>query len=122
MAEARQRAQLIGPGAHRIDLTFRYRTEPANNAVGADPHGRQTGIVTYYRRVNPARLVITGEPGAWKTLIAVDLLLGLLTSPHHTDAAPASGGVFVVRTGERVCRTTRFGGLSRLLLTSLSTP
>ncbi|MGW1729299.1 NACHT domain-containing protein [Streptomyces sp. NPDC002306] len=87
-AEAQQRAQLIGPGAHRIDLTFRYRTEPANNAVGAGPHGRLTGIAAYYRRVKPARLVITGEPGAGKTLIALDLLLGLLTSPARTDADP----------------------------------
>jgi hypothetical protein len=88
VAEARQRAQLIGPGAHRIDLSFRYRAEPANNAEGAEPQGSLTGIVAYYRRVNPARLVITGEPGAGKTLIALDLLLGLLTSPDHADTDP----------------------------------
>jgi len=88
VAEAQQRAQLIGPGAHRIDLSFRYRTEPANNAAGADPQGRLTGIVTYYRQVKPARLVITGEPGAGKTLIALDLLLGLLTSLDRTDTDP----------------------------------
>lgn len=87
-AEAQQRAQLIGPGAHRIDLSFRYRAELANNAEGAEPQGSLTGIVAYYRRVNPARLVITGEPGAGKTLIALDLLLGLLTSPDRADTDP----------------------------------
>lgn len=46
-AETRQRAQLIGPGAHRIDLTFHHRSEPANNAAGAAAQGRLTDIVTY---------------------------------------------------------------------------
>lgn len=87
-AETLQRAQLIGPGAHRIDLTFAHRTEPANNATGAAPHGRLTDIVAYYQDLHPARLVITGEPGAGKTLLALDLLLGLLSHPHRTQADP----------------------------------
>ncbi|WP_333736220.1 NACHT domain-containing protein [Streptomyces sp. IBSBF 2806] len=84
-AETRQRAQLIGPGAHRIDVTFHQRTEPANNATGAAPHGRLTDIVSYYQNLRPARLAITGEPGAGKTLLTLDLILGLLTHPGRTD-------------------------------------
>ncbi|MFE2102183.1 NACHT domain-containing protein, partial [Streptomyces sp. NPDC059468] len=86
--ETRQRAQLIGPGAHRIDVTFHQRTEPANNATGAAAHGRLTDIVSYYQNLQPARLVITGEPGAGKTLLALDLILGLLTHPGRTDTDP----------------------------------
>ncbi|GAA2281995.1 hypothetical protein GCM10010145_61820 [Streptomyces ruber] len=87
-AETRQRAQLIGPGAHRIDLIFRHRSEPANNATGAADEGRLTDVVDYYRRLRPARLVITGEPGSGKTLLALDLLLGLLTHPERTETDP----------------------------------
>ncbi|WP_199923841.1 hypothetical protein [Streptomyces scabiei] len=87
-AETRQRAQLIGPGAHRIDVTFRQRTEPANNATGAAAHGSLTNIVSYYQDLSPARLAITGEPGAGKTLLALDLILGLLTHPGRTDTDP----------------------------------
>ncbi|MGW3160773.1 NACHT domain-containing protein, partial [Streptomyces sp. NPDC001089] len=87
-AETRQRAQLIGPGAHRIDVTFHQRTEPANNASGAAAHGRLTDIVSYYQNLRPARLVITGEPGAGKTLLTLDLILGLLTHPGRTDTDP----------------------------------
>ncbi|MEU9405828.1 NACHT domain-containing protein [Streptomyces sp. NPDC048281] len=83
--ETRQRTQLIGPGAHRIDVAFRHHAEPANNAAGAAPDGRLTDIVAYYQRLRPARLVIAGEPGAGKTLLAVELLLGLLTDPGRTD-------------------------------------
>ncbi|WP_405409108.1 NACHT domain-containing protein [Streptomyces decoyicus] len=88
VAEARQRAQLVGAGAHRIDLTFTYQPEPFNGAAGAAPHGRLTDVVTYYRKLRPARLVINGEPGAGKTLLALDLLLGLLTHPDRQDADP----------------------------------
>ncbi|MEU7584386.1 hypothetical protein AB0B50_43170 [Streptomyces sp. NPDC041068] len=87
-AETRQRAQLIGPGAHRIDVTFHQRTEPANNATGAAANGRLTNIVSYYQNLSPARLAITGEPGAGKTLLALDLILGLLTHPGRTDTDP----------------------------------
>ncbi|MGW1675488.1 NACHT domain-containing protein [Streptomyces sp. NPDC002324] len=87
-AETRQRAQLIGPGAHRIDVTFHQHTEPANNATGAAAHGRLTDIVAYYQNLRPARLAVTGEPGAGKTLLALDLILGLLTHPGRTDTDP----------------------------------
>lgn len=87
-AETRQRAQLIGPGAHRIDLLFRHRHERANNAAGAAGEGRLTDVVAYYRRLSPARLVITGEPGSGKSLLALDLLLGLLTHPERTESDP----------------------------------
>lgn len=87
-AETRQRAQLIGPGAHRIDVTFHQRIEPANNATGAAAHGRLTDIVDYYQNLRPARLAITGEPGAGKTLLALDLILGLLTHPGRIDTDP----------------------------------
>ncbi|WP_405009725.1 hypothetical protein [Kitasatospora sp. NBC_01539] len=70
-AETRQRAQLIGPGAHRIDLAFSHRVEPANNAQGAQLAGTLTDVVDYYQRLRPARLVITGEPGAGKTLLGL---------------------------------------------------
>ncbi|MFE0058760.1 NACHT domain-containing protein [Streptomyces sp. NPDC059003] len=87
-AETRQRAQLIGPGAHRIDLAFHQHTEPANNATGAADHGRLTNVVAYYQNLHPARLAIIGEPGAGKTLVALDLILGLLTHPGRTDTDP----------------------------------
>ncbi|MGW2720666.1 NACHT domain-containing protein [Streptomyces sp. NPDC001492] len=88
VAETRQRAQLIGPGAHRIDLAFHQHLEPANNAAGAAPYGHLAGIVGYYQGLRPARLAITGEPGAGKTLLAVDLLLGLLAHPGRADTDP----------------------------------
>ncbi|MCD9145455.1 NACHT domain-containing protein [Streptomyces albireticuli] len=87
-AEAGQRAQLLGPGTHRIDLAFTHRREPANNAAGAAPEGHLAGIVGYYRQLRPARLVITGQPGAGKTLLALDLLLGLLTHPGRSNTDP----------------------------------
>lgn len=87
-AETRQRAQLIGPGAHRIDVTFHQIAEPANNATGTAAHGRLTDIVSYYQNLHPARLAITGEPGAGKTLLALDLILGLLTHPGRSDTDP----------------------------------
>jgi hypothetical protein len=86
--ETEHRAQLIGEGGHRIDVAFRYRRELANNAAGAAEQGHMRDVVTYYRALQPARLVITGEPGSGKTLLAVELLLGLLTSPDRAQNAP----------------------------------
>ncbi|MEJ8667509.1 hypothetical protein WKI71_00015 [Streptomyces sp. MS1.AVA.1] len=40
--EARQRAQLIGPGAHRIDLTFTHRPNPPTTPVAPMPRARSS--------------------------------------------------------------------------------
>ncbi|MET8681341.1 NACHT domain-containing protein [Streptomyces sp. NPDC004647] len=87
-AERDQVKQLLGRGGHRIDLTFRYSPEPANNAAGAGPQGRLSDVLCYYRQLQPTRLVITGEPGAGKTLLALHLLLAVLADPARTDTDP----------------------------------
>ncbi|TXS59471.1 hypothetical protein EAO69_41805 [Streptomyces sp. me109] len=96
-AETRQRAQLIGPGAPRIDVTFHQRTEPANNATGAAAHGRLTDIVSFYQNLRPARLAITGEPGPGKKTAVYD-------TGQRLDAArltAAVSAVFGRQTGLR---------------------
>ncbi|MEV6316258.1 NACHT domain-containing protein [Streptomyces sp. NPDC051776] len=87
-AETEQVKQLLGRGGHRIDVSFRYTPEPANNAAGADPHGRLSDVLRYYRQLQPTRLVITGEPGAGKTMLALHLLLSVLADPARTDTDP----------------------------------
>ncbi|HEY5835580.1 NACHT domain-containing protein, partial [Streptomyces sp.] len=87
-SETHQANQLLGQGGHRIDLAFHYFPEPTNNAAGADLHGRLSDVLPYYRRLRPARLVITGEPGAGKTLLALNLLLTLLNDLAPTDPVP----------------------------------
>ncbi|MEV0642113.1 NACHT domain-containing protein [Streptomyces sp. NPDC050619] len=87
-AETGQVKQLLGPGGHRINLTFRHFPEPGNNAVGAEPRGSLGAVVRYYRRLEPTRLVITGGPGAGKTVLALHFLLAVLTDPDRTDADP----------------------------------
>jgi hypothetical protein len=76
--ETQQMSRLAGEGGKRIDLTFRHVPEPANNAAGADPDGRLSDILRYYEKLRPTRLVITGAPGAGKTVLALELLLANL--------------------------------------------
>ncbi|MFG2732910.1 NACHT domain-containing protein [Streptomyces canus] len=87
-AEMAQVTQLLGRGGHRIDLTFRYFPGPANNTAGAAPNGRLSNVRHYYGELKPARLLITGEAGAGKTLLALQLLLDLLNDPLRSDNAP----------------------------------
>ncbi|MDO0929505.1 NACHT domain-containing protein [Streptomyces sp. TG1A-8] len=87
-SETDQVQQLLGLGGHRIDLAFRYHPDPANNASGAEPQGRLSDVLRYYRRLQPTRLVITGEPGAGKTLLALHLLLAVLADPARTNTDP----------------------------------
>ncbi|MFE2426897.1 NACHT domain-containing protein [Streptomyces sp. NPDC059373] len=86
-AETDQVKQLLGRGGHRINLTFRYFPEPANNAAGAAPEGHLSDVLRYYRELQPARLVITGEAGAGKTLLALHLLLAFLDEQPRTGTA-----------------------------------
>jgi hypothetical protein len=87
-AERDQAAQLLGAGGRRIDLLFEYVPESANDAVGAAEQGHLADVLTYYRTLNPRRLIITGEPGAGKTLLALQLLLDILDDPARADTDP----------------------------------
>lgn len=62
-------AQLLGDGTPDIDTRFR---------VPGEPGGPRTGAVGHFRTLRPRRVVITGEPGAGKTMLAVHLMLALL--------------------------------------------
>ncbi|MEU3558608.1 hypothetical protein [Kitasatospora sp. NPDC006786] len=45
-------------------------------------------ITAYYQATTPARLVVTGAPGAGKTVLALELLLGLIEHRGDTDPVP----------------------------------
>lgn len=60
---------LPGPGTG-INVTFAHRPGPDHHAAGAASRGGWKGISGYFRRLRPGRLVITGAPGAGKTLNA----------------------------------------------------
>jgi hypothetical protein len=74
-----QRKLLLGldtPDVHAIDVDYhqeltRYRT------AGGEDAGSLTTIAAYYRELNPGRLVILGEPGSGKTVLAIELLIQL---------------------------------------------
>lgn len=86
--ETRQRDQLLGRQDRTIDLTFDLRPAPAHNAGGARPEGRLADVVTYFRELRPQRLVITGHAGAGKTVLAIELILGLLEDWKPHDPVP----------------------------------
>ncbi|WP_419999041.1 NACHT domain-containing protein [Streptomyces boninensis] len=76
--QRRHRERLLGADYRAIDLTFRYGPEPARNAEHAAERGSFAAVGDYYRRLEPRRLAITGEPGSGKTLLAVELMVRLL--------------------------------------------
>ncbi|MFD5411941.1 NACHT domain-containing protein [Streptomyces nojiriensis] len=86
--ETEHASRLLGPGGHRIDLEFRCVPELANNAAGAQERGNLRDAQTFYLALRPARLVITGEPGAGKTLLAIHLVLALLSDRTRSRADP----------------------------------
>ncbi|MDX3850241.1 NACHT domain-containing protein [Streptomyces sp. AK02-01A] len=84
--EARQR--LLGGSDRTINVTFAFLPSPAHHATGAASHGTLEDIATYYRALRPGRLVITGAPGAGKTVLALHLMLLLLTDRAPRDPVP----------------------------------
>ncbi|QUF07166.1 hypothetical protein KCV87_14655 [Actinosynnema pretiosum subsp. pretiosum] len=85
LREGRARTQLLGAKNRTIDVDFAFRPAPAHPAQRARAKGQLTQVVDYYRALQPQRLVITGAPGAGKTVLALELLLGLLETrgPEH---------------------------------------
>ncbi len=84
--EARQR--LLGGSDRIIDLEFVFVPASAHNADGADTHGTLQEVLGFYRKLSPGRLVITGAPGAGKTILALQLVLLLLADRESDGPVP----------------------------------
>ena len=76
--ETDARRQLLGGNDRTINVRFAFQPAPAHDAAGATSKGTLEHIVTYYRRLQPQRMVITGAAGSGKTVLAIELILGLL--------------------------------------------
>jgi hypothetical protein len=91
-AECEQRARLLGadrPDDRRVDLRFRVERGlvPLQGGTGREP-GRLTTIHAHYQAVDSRRLVILGEPGSGKTVLAVELLIQVLESQRTPQGTP----------------------------------
>jgi hypothetical protein len=82
------RRQLLGGHDRTIDVDFAFRPAPSHNAQFAAVAGHLEQVVSYYRALRPGRLVITGAPGAGKTVLAVELILGLAETRAPEDPVP----------------------------------
>jgi len=87
-AESRARTQLLGDHGKPIDVQFSLIAAPSHNAETAARLGHLSGVVAYYKRLLPRRLLITGSPGSGKTVLAVELLMALLESRRPSDPVP----------------------------------
>ncbi|MEV6013628.1 hypothetical protein AB0M29_43655 [Streptomyces sp. NPDC051976] len=93
--EGRVLTQLLGKDTVRINLEYglvpgpiRAASAPTAGLGFADPEAGLPDIAAYYRGTRPARLVITGAAGAGKTVLALQLLLGLIATRGGADPVP----------------------------------
>jgi hypothetical protein len=76
--ETKARQQLLGGDSRTINVRFSFQPAPGHDAAGAGRTGTLDQIVGYYRKLQPQRMVITGVAGSGKTVLAIELMLGLL--------------------------------------------
>ncbi|MFD5848150.1 NACHT domain-containing protein [Streptomyces chartreusis] len=91
----RQWRQLIGDDTKMINLTFSLRAEPGRAAAAPAGTGRLFNgtpalpdVASYFRHTYPRRLVVTGAPGAGKTVLALELMLALIEGRAEEDPVP----------------------------------
>ncbi|WP_381805293.1 NACHT domain-containing protein [Streptomyces niveus] len=80
--------QLLGARDRPINVSFVHHPALGHEAAGAAPHGTLKDVADYYVRLSPRRLVITGAPGAGKTVLALQLMLLLLERRSPGEAVP----------------------------------
>lgn len=86
--EEPEQAMLLDVSDEKIDTSFTLK-EPANKqARYAGPSGTLGQIAAYYNALDPRRLVITGEPGSGKTMLAIELMIKLTEHPSPGDPVP----------------------------------
>ncbi|MFI0859234.1 hypothetical protein ACH4RA_02955 [Streptomyces smyrnaeus] len=88
--EARVRHRLLGGSTRTVDVGFDFVPAPAGAgaAAGAGPAGTLSAITDYYRALRPGRVIITGAPGAGKTVLALELMLCLLGDRQPGEPVP----------------------------------
>jgi NACHT domain-containing protein len=86
--EQQARRQLLGATGRAINLEFTVRPSPSQNATVKARRGNLDTVARYYQQVKPGRMVITGDAGAGKTVLAVDLILTLLQHRRPEDPVP----------------------------------
>ncbi len=87
-AERTARRQLLGDHDKTINVQFAFLPAPTHNVDGAGVEGELERVADYYRSLRPRRLVITGAPGAGKTVLAMQLMLRLLETRAPEDPVP----------------------------------
>lgn len=80
--------RFLGDHHKAIDVGFTLHPAPAHDAEGASPEGHLNEVLSYYRRLRPRRMVITGAPGAGKTVLTMQLALSLLENRDSGDPVP----------------------------------
>ncbi|WP_165985016.1 NACHT domain-containing protein [Streptomyces sp. YIM 98790] len=94
--EGEQWRRLVGGDRQRINLGYRLHPEAGLSATVPESIGKLFpdeesgvyGIANYFRSITPSRMVITGAPGAGKTVLALELLLALIERREETDPVP----------------------------------
>ncbi|MER6560174.1 NACHT domain-containing protein [Streptomyces sp. NPDC001027] len=87
--EGEQWRRLLGGDRVPINITFTFQTGGRRAAVPPQrPAGSLDGVADDFMATRPRRLVITGEPGAGKTVLAVKLILALLARRGSDDPVP----------------------------------
>ena len=87
-AESEARRQLLDGHDRTIDVQFSFRPAPGQNVARARRNGTLNEVVSYYRESRPRRMVITGGAGSGKTVLAIELILGLLEGRAAADPVP----------------------------------
>ncbi|MEU3689606.1 NACHT domain-containing protein [Streptomyces narbonensis] len=80
----------LGGDLKAIDVTFAFRPYGTGRAaeLPASPAGRLEKVVDDYRALRPRRMVITGEPGAGKTILARKFVMELNRVRTESEPVP----------------------------------
>jgi hypothetical protein len=98
-AETEARRQLLGGHDRGIDVGFDFVPAPTHNVAGAPAGGTLDESVGYYRSLRPRRMVITGVGGSGKTVLAIELILGLLRERAQDEPVPVRISAALLDTG-----------------------
>ncbi|MBB5953588.1 hypothetical protein FHS29_000158 [Saccharothrix tamanrassetensis] len=79
----------VAPGlVDRPERVFGFGLDDPGSASAPDPTGRVDEAVRAFLRLPNRRLVVIGEPGAGKSVVALELALGLLAARSPGDPVP----------------------------------